>query len=96
MTVSGRKIWTSRAADADFTIVMAVTDKEKRARGGGASHCGSRQRSSGRSGSCRACCCRIGELEVFRRREEESGCLPRFVDMSLQVSLFFGTPSGSP
>jgi acyl-CoA dehydrogenase len=32
--LNGRKIWTSRAADADFTIVMAVTDKEKRARGG--------------------------------------------------------------
>ena len=32
--INGRKIWTSRAADADFTILMAVTDKEKRARGG--------------------------------------------------------------
>jgi acyl-CoA dehydrogenase len=32
--LNGRKIWTSRAADADFTIVMAITDKEKRARGG--------------------------------------------------------------
>jgi acyl-CoA dehydrogenase len=32
--LNGRKIWISRAADADFTIVMAVTDKEKRARGG--------------------------------------------------------------
>ena len=32
--ISGRKIWTSRAAEADFTIVMAVTDKEKGARGG--------------------------------------------------------------
>lgn len=32
--LNGRKIWTSRAAEADFTIVMAVTDKEKRARGG--------------------------------------------------------------
>ena len=32
--INGRKIWTSRAADADFTIVMAVTDKEKGARGG--------------------------------------------------------------
>jgi acyl-CoA dehydrogenase len=32
--INGRKIWISRAADADFTIVMAVTDKEKRARGG--------------------------------------------------------------
>ena len=32
--LNGRKIWTSRAAEADFTIVMAVTDKDKRARGG--------------------------------------------------------------
>jgi acyl-CoA dehydrogenase len=32
--LNGRKIWISRAADADFTIVMAVTDKEKGARGG--------------------------------------------------------------
>ncbi|HEY4344790.1 MAG TPA: acyl-CoA dehydrogenase [Parvibaculum sp.] len=32
--LNGRKIWTSRAAEADFTIVMAVTDKEKAARGG--------------------------------------------------------------
>lgn len=32
--LNGRKIWISRAADADFTIVMAVTDPEKRARGG--------------------------------------------------------------
>ena len=32
--LNGRKIWISRAADADFTILMAVTDKEKRARGG--------------------------------------------------------------
>ncbi len=32
--INGRKIWTSRAAEADFTIVMAVTDKEKGARGG--------------------------------------------------------------
>ena len=32
--LNGRKIWTSRAAEADFTIVMAVTDKQKRARGG--------------------------------------------------------------
>ena len=32
--LNGRKIWTSRAAEADFSIVMAVTDKEKRARGG--------------------------------------------------------------
>ena len=28
--INGRKIWISRAAEADFTIVMAVTDKEKR------------------------------------------------------------------
>ena len=32
--LDGRKIWISRAADADFTIVMAVTDKERGARGG--------------------------------------------------------------
>ncbi len=32
--LNGRKIWTSKAAEADFTIVMAVTDKEKGARGG--------------------------------------------------------------
>jgi acyl-CoA dehydrogenase len=32
--INGRKIWTSRAADADFTILMAVTDSEKGARGG--------------------------------------------------------------
>ncbi len=32
--LNGRKIWTSRAAEADFTIVMAITDKDKRARGG--------------------------------------------------------------
>ena len=32
--ITGRKIWTSRAAEADFTIVMAVTDPVKRARGG--------------------------------------------------------------
>ena len=32
--LNGRKIWISRAAEADFTIVMAITDKEKRARGG--------------------------------------------------------------
>jgi acyl-CoA dehydrogenase len=32
--LNGRKIWISRAAEADFTIVMAVTDQEKRARGG--------------------------------------------------------------
>ena len=29
--INGRKIWISRAADADFTILMAVTDQEKRA-----------------------------------------------------------------
>ena len=27
--INGRKIWISRAAEADFTILMAVTDKEK-------------------------------------------------------------------
>ena len=32
--INGRKIWITRAAEADFTILMAVTDKEKRARGG--------------------------------------------------------------
>jgi acyl-CoA dehydrogenase len=32
--INGRKIWISRAADADFTILMALTDPEKRARGG--------------------------------------------------------------
>ena len=32
--ISGRKIWISRAEEADFTILMAVTDKEKGARGG--------------------------------------------------------------
>jgi acyl-CoA dehydrogenase len=32
--INGRKIWISRADDADFTILMAVTDKEKRSRGG--------------------------------------------------------------
>lgn len=32
--INGRKIWTSRAAEADFTIVMAITDKQKGARGG--------------------------------------------------------------
>lgn len=32
--LNGRKIWISRAAEADFTIVMAVSDKEKGARGG--------------------------------------------------------------
>ncbi|MEM9742515.1 MAG: acyl-CoA dehydrogenase family protein [Pseudomonadota bacterium] len=32
--INGRKIWISRAADSDFTITMAITDKEKGARGG--------------------------------------------------------------
>lgn len=32
--INGRKIWISRVAYADFTIVMALTDPEKRARGG--------------------------------------------------------------
>ena len=32
--ISGRKVWISRAEEADFTILMAVTDKEKGARGG--------------------------------------------------------------
>ena len=32
--INGRKIWISRAQDADFTILMAVTDKTKGARGG--------------------------------------------------------------
>lgn len=32
--INGRKIWISRAADADFTILMAVTDPAKKARGG--------------------------------------------------------------
>lgn len=32
--INGRKIWITRAQDADFTILMAVTDPEKRARGG--------------------------------------------------------------
>lgn len=32
--IDGRKIWITRAADADFTILMAVTDREKGARGG--------------------------------------------------------------
>jgi acyl-CoA dehydrogenase len=32
--INGRKIWISRARDADFTILMAVTDKAKGARGG--------------------------------------------------------------
>ncbi|MEZ5649333.1 MAG: acyl-CoA dehydrogenase family protein [Burkholderiaceae bacterium] len=32
--INGRKIWISRAANADWTILMAVTDKAKGARGG--------------------------------------------------------------
>jgi acyl-CoA dehydrogenase len=32
--LNGRKIWISRVKEADFTIAMAVTDPEKRARGG--------------------------------------------------------------
>ncbi|MGE0660348.1 MAG: acyl-CoA dehydrogenase family protein, partial [Reyranellaceae bacterium] len=32
--LNGRKIWIGRVAEADFTIVMAVTNKEKGARGG--------------------------------------------------------------
>jgi acyl-CoA dehydrogenase len=32
--INGRKIWISRAAEADFTILMALTDREKRSRGG--------------------------------------------------------------
>jgi acyl-CoA dehydrogenase len=32
--INGRKIWISRADHADFTILMALTDREKRARGG--------------------------------------------------------------
>jgi acyl-CoA dehydrogenase len=32
--INGRKIWISSAADADFTILLAVTDKAKRSRGG--------------------------------------------------------------
>ncbi len=32
--INGRKIWISRAHRADFIILMAVTDKEKKARGG--------------------------------------------------------------
>ncbi len=32
--INGRKIWITRGAEADFTIVMAVTDREKGARGG--------------------------------------------------------------
>ena len=32
--INGRKIWITRAAEADFTILMAITDPERRARGG--------------------------------------------------------------
>jgi acyl-CoA dehydrogenase len=32
--INGRKIWITRAAEADFTILMAITDKEKKERGG--------------------------------------------------------------
>ena len=32
--LNGRKIWITRGAEADFTITMAVTDREKGARGG--------------------------------------------------------------
>lgn len=32
--INGRKIWVSRMGHADFTILMAVTDKSKGARGG--------------------------------------------------------------
>src|SRR5579864_6121133 len=32
--LNGRKIWISKAAEADFTILMAVTDRGKGARGG--------------------------------------------------------------
>ena len=32
--INGRKIWITRAQEADFTILMAVTDKVKGARGG--------------------------------------------------------------
>jgi len=32
--INGRKIWITRAQEADFTILMAVTDKHKGARGG--------------------------------------------------------------
>src|SRR3546814_18174375 len=32
--INGRKIWISRLPPADFTIVMSLTDPEKRARGG--------------------------------------------------------------
>jgi alkylation response protein AidB-like acyl-CoA dehydrogenase len=32
--INGRKIWITRAEEADFTILMAITDPKKRARGG--------------------------------------------------------------
>jgi len=32
--INGRKIWITRAAEADFTILMAITDPVKKARGG--------------------------------------------------------------
>jgi alkylation response protein AidB-like acyl-CoA dehydrogenase len=32
--INGRKIWITRAAEADFTILMAITDPEKGSRGG--------------------------------------------------------------
>lgn len=32
--INGRKIWITRAEEADFTILMAITDPVKRARGG--------------------------------------------------------------
>ena len=32
--INGRKIWITRAAEADFTILMAITDPEKGAKGG--------------------------------------------------------------
>ncbi len=35
--INGRKIWVSRAAEADFTILMAVTDREQGATRGGIS-----------------------------------------------------------
>jgi len=32
--INGRKIWITRAAEADFTILMAITDPERGSRGG--------------------------------------------------------------
>ncbi len=32
--INGRKIWITRAAEADFTILMALTDPDKKTRGG--------------------------------------------------------------